>query len=46
MKQRKSVKLKESAQNAKPEPKNYHQSHYSPSSLALFASDSLELKLA
>ena len=45
MKQRESVKLKESAQNTKQEPRNHHQSHYSPSSLALFATDSLELKL-
>ena len=43
MKQRESVKLKESA---KQEPTNHHQCQYSPSSLALFATNSLELTLA
>ena len=40
MKQRESVKLKESAKNAKQEPRDHHQSPYSPSSLAIFATDS------
>ena len=46
MKQRESVKLKESIKNAKTEPRDHHQSHYSQSSLALLATDSLEPKLA
>ena len=41
MEQRKFVKLKESAKSAK-----QNQSQYSPSSVSLFAIDSLELKLA
>ena len=46
MKQRESVKLKENTKSAKQEPTDHHQSQYSPSSLALFATDSLYLKLA
>ena len=46
MMQRESVKLKESVKNTKPEPRDHHQSCYSQSSLALHATDSLELKLA
>ena len=40
MKQRESVKLKESALSAKQEATDYYQSQYSPSSLALFETDS------
>ena len=43
MKHRKSVMLKERAKSAKQESTDHHQSQYSPSSLALFATDSLEL---
>ena len=43
MKQRESVKLKESTNSVKKEPTDHRQSQYSPSSLALFATDSLEL---
>ena len=43
MKQREIVKLKESA---KQELTDHHQSQYSPSSLAVFATGSLELKLS
>ena len=46
MKQRESVTLKENTKRAKREPTDQHQSHFSPSSLAVFATDSLELKLA
>ena len=46
MKLRDSVKLKESIVNAKQEPRDHHQNRLSPNSLALFATDSLELKLA
>ena len=46
MKNRESVKLEESAKNAKQKPRNQHQSRYSPSSLAVITTDSLELKLA
>ena len=46
MKQRESMKLKESIQNVKPEQRDHHQSRYSQGLLALLASDSLELKLA
>ena len=46
MKQRESVKLKESGMNAKQEPRDHDQSRFSQSSLALLATDSLELKLA
>ena len=43
---RESVKLKGSVKKGKQEPKNHHQSQHSPNSYALFATDSLELKLA
>ena len=46
MKKRESVKLKGSVKKGKQEPKNHHQSQHSPNSHALFATDSLELKLA
>ena len=41
-----SVKLKGSVKKGKQEPKNHHQFQHSPNSHALFATDSLELKLA
>ena len=44
LKERESVKLKGSVKKGKQEPKNHHQ--HSPNSHALFATDSLELKLA
>ena len=40
------MKLKGSVKKGKQEPKNHHQSQHSPNSHALFATDSLELKLA
>ena len=46
LKQRESVKLKGSVKKGKQEPRDYHQTQHSPYSLALFATDSLELKLA
>ena len=46
LKKRESVKLKGSVKEGKQEPKNHHQSQHSPNSHALFATDSLELKLA
>ena len=46
LKKRESVKLKGSVKKGKQEPKNQHQSQHSPNSHALFATDSLELKLA
>ena len=46
LKQRESVKLKESVKKGKQEPRDHHQTQHSPNSLALFATDSLELKLA
>ena len=46
LKQRESVKLKESLKKGKQEPRDHHQTRHSPNSLALFATDSLELKLA
>ena len=45
-KKRESVKLKGSVKKGKQEPKNHHQSQHSPNAHALFATDSLELKLA
>ena len=45
LKKRESVKLKGSVKKGKQEPKNHHQSQHSPNSHALFATDSLELKL-
>ena len=41
-----SVKLKGSVLKGKQEPRNHHQTQHSPNSLALFATDSLELKFA
>ena len=46
LKQRESVKLKGSVKKGKQEPMDNHQTQHSPNSLALFATDSLELKLA
>ena len=46
LKQRESLKLKGSAKKGKQEPRDHHQTQHSPNSLALFATDSLELKLA
>ena len=46
LKKRESVKLKGSVKKGKQEPKNQHQSQHSLNSHALFATDSLELKLA
>ena len=46
LKRRESVKLKGSVKKGKQEPRNHHQTQHSPNSLALFATDSLELKLA
>ena len=45
-KQRESVKLQTSVKNGKQEPRDHHQTQHSPNSLALFATDSLELKYA
>ena len=46
MKQRESVKLKESIQNANPEPRDHFPSRYGQRSLAVLAADSLGLILA
>ena len=46
LKQRASEKLKGSVKKGKQEPRDHHQTQNSPNSLALFATDSLELKLA
>ena len=46
MKQRESVKLKESAKNAKKEPRDQHQSRHSMRLRALFATDRLEQNVA
>ena len=46
LKQRESVKLKGSVKKGKQETRDHHQTRHSPNSLALFATDSLELKLA
>ena len=46
LKQRESVKLKGSLKKEKQEPRDHHRAQHSPNSLALFATDSLELKLA
>ena len=40
------MKLKGSVKKGKQEPRDHHQTRHSPNSLALFATDSLELKLA
>ena len=45
LKQRESVKLKGSVKKGKQEPRDHHQTRHSPNSLALFAINSLELKL-
>ena len=44
--QRESVKLKDSVKKGKQEARNHHQTRHSPNSHTLFATDSLELKLA
>ena len=46
LKQSEYVKLKGSVKKGKQEPRDHHQTQHSPHSLALFATDSLELKLA
>ena len=46
LKQTESVKLKGSVKKGKQEPRDHHQTRHSLNSLALFAPDSLELKLA
>ena len=46
LKQREPVKLKGSVKKGKQEPRDHHQTRHSPNSLAVFATDSLELKLA
>ena len=46
LKQRESVKLKGSEKKGKQEPSDHHQTRYSPNSLSLYATDSLQLKLA
>ena len=46
LKQRESVKLNGSVKKGKQEPRDHHQTQHTPNSLALFATDSLELKLA
>ena len=42
MKERESLKLKESTKSEIQDPRNHHQGHYSPSSRALFATDGFE----
>ena len=46
LKQRESVKLKGGVKKGKQEPRDHRQTRHSPNLLALFATDSLELKLA
>ena len=46
LKQRESVKLKGGVKKGKQGPRDHDQTQHSPNSLALFATDSLELKLA
>ena len=46
LKQRESLKLKESVKKGKLEPRDHHQTRHSSNTLAIFATDSLELKLA
>ena len=46
LKQRETVKLKGSVKKGKHEPRDHHHTRPSPNLLALFATDSLELKLA
>ena len=46
LKQKESVKPKGSVKKGKQEPRDHHQTQHSPNSLALFATDSLELQLA
>ena len=45
LKQGESVKLKGRVKKGKQMPRDHHQTQHSPNSLALFATDSLELKL-
>ena len=45
LKQRESVKLTRSVKKGKQEPRDHHQTQHGPNSLALFATDSLGLKL-
>ena len=45
LKQRESVKLKGSVKKGNQEPREHYKTRHSPISLALFATDSLELKL-
>ena len=45
LKQRESANLKGSAKKGKQEPRDHHQTRHIPNSFALFATDSLELKL-
>ena len=46
LKQREYVKLKGSVKKGKQDPRDHHQTQHSPNQLALFATDSLELKSA
>ena len=46
LKQRESVKLKGSVKKGNQEPRDRHHPRHSPNSFALFATDSLELRLA
>ena len=46
LKQRESVMLKGNVKKGNQEPRDHHQTQHSPNSLALFAIDCLELKLA
>ena len=46
LKHRETVKLKGNVKEGKQEPRDHHQTQQSPNSLALFAANSLELKLA
>ena len=46
LKQREYVKLKGSVKKGNQEPRDHNQTQHSPNSLALFATDSLKLKLA
>ena len=46
LKQRESVKLKGSVKKGTQEPRDHHQTRHSPDLFALFATDSLEQKLA
>ena len=46
LKQKEYVKLKGRVKKGKQEPRDHHQTQHSPNTLVLFATDSLELKLA